>query len=151
MRFGVQTPARVEIWLEISVTPAPLANSAMMSTLTGHCQWEDKTMRERTGHPPSYAVAKKTKSLTLHTHVCLRPRLRDWSSSSISLQSYHLTGSSNPYSPHYGSGASSLRLPNAEKTETRVHTNVHAVVTDAVLSRQLCRMSPTVFSIKNAF
>ena len=27
----------------------PLANSAMMSTLTVHCQWEDETMRERTG------------------------------------------------------------------------------------------------------
>jgi len=37
----------------------PLANSAMMSTLTAHCQWEDETVRERTGHPPSYAVAKK--------------------------------------------------------------------------------------------
>jgi len=24
---------------EISVPPAPLANSAMMSTLTAHCQW----------------------------------------------------------------------------------------------------------------
>ena len=31
----------------------PLANSAMMSTLTIHCQWEDDTARERTGHPPS--------------------------------------------------------------------------------------------------
>src|SRR6218665_3452131 len=26
-----------------------LANSAMMSTLTAHCQWEDETVRERTG------------------------------------------------------------------------------------------------------
>src|SRR6218665_671137 len=32
----------------------PLANSVMMSTLTTHCQWEDETVRERTGHPPSY-------------------------------------------------------------------------------------------------
>ena len=37
----------------------PLADSAMMSTLTAHCQWEDETARERTGRPPSYAVAKK--------------------------------------------------------------------------------------------
>ena len=59
----------------------PLANSAMMSTLTAHCQWEDETARERTGHPPSYAVAKKMKSLTFHTHGCLRASLRDWSSS----------------------------------------------------------------------
>ena len=43
-----------------------------MSTLTVHCRWEDETARERTGHPPSYAEAKKMKSLTLHTHGCLR-------------------------------------------------------------------------------
>src|SRR6218665_2474715 len=55
----------------------PLANSAMMSTLTAHCQWDDETMRERTGYPPSYAVAKKMKSLTLHTHGCLRASLMD--------------------------------------------------------------------------
>jgi len=54
----------------------PLANSAMMSTLTAvHCQWEDETVRGRTGHPPSYAEAKKMKSLTLHTHGCLRDSL----------------------------------------------------------------------------
>src|SRR6218665_36552 len=46
----------------------PLANSAMNSTLTAHCQWEVETVRERTGHQPSYAEAKKMKSLTLHTH-----------------------------------------------------------------------------------
>src|SRR6218665_2011048 len=34
-------------------------------------------LRERTVHPPSYAVAKKIKSLTLHTHGCLRASLRD--------------------------------------------------------------------------
>jgi len=55
----------------------PLANSAMMSTLTAHCQWEEETVRERIGRPPSYAVAKKMKSLTLHTHGCLRVSLRD--------------------------------------------------------------------------
>jgi len=32
----------------------PLANSATMSTLTAHCQWEDETVSERTGQPPSY-------------------------------------------------------------------------------------------------
>jgi len=37
----------------------PLAKSAMISTLTVHSEWEDETARERTGHPPSYAVAKK--------------------------------------------------------------------------------------------
>ena len=35
-----------------------------------HCQWEDETVRERIGHPPSYAVTKKMKSMTLHTHGC---------------------------------------------------------------------------------
>ena len=77
MRFGVQTPARAEISFELSAPHAPLANSAMTSTLTVHCQWEDETVRERTGHPPSYAEAKKMKSLTLHTHGCLRASLRD--------------------------------------------------------------------------
>jgi len=54
----------------------PLANAAMMSTLTTLCQWEDETVRERTVHPPSYVVAKKMKSLTLHTHVCLKASLK---------------------------------------------------------------------------
>ena len=36
VRFGVQ--------IEISAPPAPLTNSAMMSTLTAHCQWEDETV-----------------------------------------------------------------------------------------------------------
>jgi len=51
----------------------------MMSTLTAHCQWEDETVRERTGHPPSYAEAKKMKSLTHHIHGCpmARATLRD--------------------------------------------------------------------------
>ena len=49
---------------------------------TAHCQWEDETVRERTGHPPSYAEAKKMKSLTLHTRGCPKDSLRDcWSSS----------------------------------------------------------------------
>src|SRR6218665_1491273 len=37
----------------------PIANLAMMSTLTTHCQWEDEMVSERTGHGlPSYVVAK---------------------------------------------------------------------------------------------
>jgi len=36
----------------------PLASSAMMSTLTVHCQWEDEPVSERISHPP-----KKLKSL----------------------------------------------------------------------------------------
>jgi len=52
--------------IEISAPPVPLANSAMMSTLTTHNRWEDEMVRERTGHPPSYSEAKKMKLLTLH-------------------------------------------------------------------------------------
>jgi len=43
----------------------------MMSTLTihGHVgQWEHETVRVGNGHPPSFAEAKKMKSLTFHTH-----------------------------------------------------------------------------------
>jgi len=67
VRFRVQVPAREEIWFKISDPPAPLANSAMMSTLTANCQWEDEAVRERTGHSTSYAEAKKVKSVTLHS------------------------------------------------------------------------------------
>ena len=70
-----------------------LANSVMMSTLTAHCQWEDEMAREITGHPPSYAVAKKMKSLTLHTHCYPRASLRDGSSFSSRLL---LWNTSNP-------------------------------------------------------
>src|SRR6218665_1356900 len=54
----------------------PLTNSAMMSTLTVHCQWEHEMVRERTGHLPSYAEAEKMKSITLHIHGCPRASLR---------------------------------------------------------------------------
>jgi len=37
-----------------------------MNTPIVHCKWEGETVRERTSHPPSYAVAKKMKSQTLH-------------------------------------------------------------------------------------
>ena len=75
--LGVQIQARAEIWFENSALHAPLANSAMMSTLTLHCQWENEMVRERTGRLPSYAEAKKMKSLTLHTHGCLRTNVKD--------------------------------------------------------------------------
>src|SRR6218665_2531007 len=58
-----------------------LVNSALMSTLIAHCQREDETVRQRTGHPPAYAVAKKMKSLALHTHGCFRAILSDYQSS----------------------------------------------------------------------
>src|SRR6218665_834917 len=82
VRFGVKIPARAEIWFKISPNLCLLANSAVMSTLTAHCQWKDETVRERTGHPLSYAKAKKIKLITLHTHGSHRASLRDSSSSS---------------------------------------------------------------------
>src|SRR6218665_3458804 len=82
-RFEDQIPARAEIWFGVSAPSAlTIANSAMMSTLTVHCQCQDETVRERTGNPPSYAEAKKMKSLTLHTYGCLRASLRNCSSTS---------------------------------------------------------------------
>jgi len=84
--------------MESSATPAPSkANSAMMSTLTAHCQWKDETVRERTDYPPSSAEAKKINSLVLHTHDCPRASLKGWISSLFLLghQVYHyLTWSS---------------------------------------------------------
>lgn len=49
----------------------PLANSAVMSTGTLHCEWEDQAVWERSGQPPASAEAKKLKSLTLHIRGCL--------------------------------------------------------------------------------
>ena len=61
--FGVQTPARAEIWFEISALPVPPSQLSYD---------EDETVRERTGHPLSCAEAKKLKSLTFHIHGCHR-------------------------------------------------------------------------------
>src|SRR5688572_1447741 len=47
------------------------ANSAIKSTMTVHCRWEDETAMERTVHGQTYAGTKKMRSLTLHTHDCL--------------------------------------------------------------------------------
>src|SRR6218665_682760 len=61
------SPARREIWFEVSVPAAPpIQLCYMMSALTVHCQWEVSTVRKRTGHPTSCAEVKKMKSLTLH-------------------------------------------------------------------------------------
>ena len=60
----------------------PLANSAMMSTLTALCQWEDETVMERTGHPHSYALAKSVR-IWSRWHFIPMASLRDCSSSSI--------------------------------------------------------------------
>src|SRR6218665_1225974 len=88
VRSGVEIPARAELFgSRFLFHLCFLGNSAMMSTLTAHYQWEDETVRERTGHPPSYAEAKKFKSLKLHTHGCPRASLRYSYSSSCSSNS----------------------------------------------------------------
>src|SRR6218665_2902428 len=48
-------------------------------------QWEDETARERTGYLPSYAEAKKIKSLTVHIRGYHRASLRNCSSSYSSM------------------------------------------------------------------
>jgi len=54
-----------------------------MRSATGHnTKAPHEKARERTGYLPSYAKAKKMKSLTLHTHGCITASLRDCSSSS---------------------------------------------------------------------
>ena len=45
--FGVQIADSAEILFKIPAPSVPLANSALMSTLTVHCRWEDETVRER--------------------------------------------------------------------------------------------------------
>ena len=57
----VKIPVRAEISVGISAPPVPLSNSAMMSTPTPHCQWDDEMAKERAGHQPSYAKLKKMK------------------------------------------------------------------------------------------
>ena len=53
------------------------------TTIHVHCQWGDETITERTRHMPSYAEAKKMKSLALYDIDSLRASLRDWSSSPL--------------------------------------------------------------------
>src|SRR6218665_2715088 len=43
----------------------PLANSAMMSTMTARGQWEDETVRERTCHRPHMMRPRKESACTL--------------------------------------------------------------------------------------
>jgi len=95
VRFGVQITPGQKFGSRFLFHLHPLAKSAMMSTLTANCQWEDETVRERIGHPPSFAEAKKMKSLTLHTLVCPRVSIRDCSSSlpGRNVQFQHLSSS----------------------------------------------------------
>ena len=67
MRFRVQNSAKAEIWFEISASLAPPSQLSYDEYTDLHCQWEDETVRDRTGQLLSYAKAKKMKSLTLHT------------------------------------------------------------------------------------
>jgi len=51
-----------------STCPHPLANSAILSMLTVDCRMKDEMVRERNGHPPSYAEAKKMKVANTSYH-----------------------------------------------------------------------------------
>ena len=63
-------PAMAAIWFEISAPPALPSQICYDEYIDRTLSVEDETVRERTGHPPSYAEAKKMKLLTLHTHGC---------------------------------------------------------------------------------
>ena len=67
----MQIPAKPDIGVEISFP------CAIRSTLTIHRWWEDEMARYRTGHPPSYAKAKKMMMLTLLAYVGLRASLME--------------------------------------------------------------------------
>ena len=72
----LSNPHKAEIFREFCST---CVNLAVMSTLTVHRlytgRWKGERVRERFGHPPLFAEAKKMKSLTIHTHGCLRDSL----------------------------------------------------------------------------
>jgi len=69
--------AKGEISSQIVGTSVPLANLAIISMLTLHCEREDERAREMAAHQPSYAKVKKIKSLTLQTHDCPMASLMD--------------------------------------------------------------------------
>src|SRR6218665_3762760 len=50
-----------------------------------YTEWEDETVRERTGYLPSYTEAKKMKSLTVHKRWYPRANFSDCSSSYSSM------------------------------------------------------------------
>src|SRR6218665_3625676 len=58
------------------------------TTLTMHCRCKGETARKRTDHPNSYTEVKKTRSLTQHTHGCVKASLKDRSSSTIYIYIY---------------------------------------------------------------
>ena len=68
-------------WFEISAPPVPPSQLSYdeytdCTVSVGRLDGEGEDWPR-----PSYAEAKKMKSLTLHTHGCPRASLRDWSSS----------------------------------------------------------------------
>ena len=68
-RSGIRSPPG-QIFSSKTSAPYTIANLAIMSTLTVHCQWEDETEDKETGKMADYsspAEAKKMKSQTLHT------------------------------------------------------------------------------------
>src|SRR6218665_991019 len=62
-------------WCALQEALYKFIDTIQYNTLTAHCQLEDETVMEKTGHPSSYAEAKKIKLLTLHTHGSPRASL----------------------------------------------------------------------------
>ena len=59
-------------WLRGMDAPAPCQLRYNMHVDHVHCMREDEMAREGTGCPPISAKARDMKSLTLHTHNCLK-------------------------------------------------------------------------------
>src|SRR6218665_1160744 len=80
--LGFESPSEQKFSSRFLLHLCHIANSAMVSTLTVRCRWENEMARDTTGHP-SYAEAKKMKS-HLQTHDCMVPRGDCFASSSSS-------------------------------------------------------------------
>src|SRR5688572_16269459 len=74
-RLGIQILNRAEIWFLVHLHPNSQLSCNEYTDRT--LSVEDEMANERTDLLLSYAEAKKMKSLTLHTHGCLRAGLRD--------------------------------------------------------------------------
>ena len=89
MRFGFKSRPGQKFGSRYLIHLRPIANSAMMNTLTVHCRWEDETAG-MIGYLPSCAEAEKMQSLTFHTLGCLSVSLSGCSSSSSSSSLYDI-------------------------------------------------------------
>jgi len=72
---GLKSPVGQKFVLRLWLPPTSVVISPIMSTLTAHSWWLDKTVRERTDHPIS--LAKRMKLQALQTHSCFRLSLTE--------------------------------------------------------------------------